>query len=162
MIKLSANLSKKAPIPGRDFSSQQYGASMEIEVSDVADAAEIGEKLRQIYEVLEKSVDSQIESASKSGPVLEPPRRSLLGGNGDRQQNHADGNGSNGKGRGDGRASQAQIKAIFAISKDRGISRDELLQALQAEFGVALPDDLSIKQASDLIGRLQQMERIRR
>lgn len=38
MIKLSANLSKKVPIPGRDFSSQQYGAGLEIEVADQADA----------------------------------------------------------------------------------------------------------------------------
>jgi hypothetical protein len=30
MIKISANISKKVPIPGTEFSSQQYGASMEI------------------------------------------------------------------------------------------------------------------------------------
>lgn len=36
------------------------------------------------------------------------------------------------------------------------MSRDELLQALQPEFSVAVPDDLSIKQASDLIDRIQK------
>ena len=34
MIKISANISKKVPIPGTEFNSQQYGAAMEIEVSD--------------------------------------------------------------------------------------------------------------------------------
>jgi len=33
LIKLSANLSKKVPVPDVEFSSQQYGAAMEIEVS---------------------------------------------------------------------------------------------------------------------------------
>jgi len=30
MIKISANLSKKVPLPGVDYSSQQFGAAMEI------------------------------------------------------------------------------------------------------------------------------------
>ena len=34
MVRISANISKKVPIPGTEFSSQQYGAAMEIEVSD--------------------------------------------------------------------------------------------------------------------------------
>jgi hypothetical protein len=34
MIKISANIRKKVPIVGADFSSQQYGAAMEIEVPD--------------------------------------------------------------------------------------------------------------------------------
>ena len=32
MIKLSADLSKKVPLPNVDFSSQSYSAGMEIEV----------------------------------------------------------------------------------------------------------------------------------
>ena len=40
MIRLSANLSRKVPVPGIEFSSQQYGASMEIEVSDADLAAD--------------------------------------------------------------------------------------------------------------------------
>ena len=33
MIRISATLSKKLPIPNLECSSQQYGASLEIEVS---------------------------------------------------------------------------------------------------------------------------------
>ena len=149
MIKLSANLSKKTPIPGKDFSSQQFGAAMEIEVSDAADPREIGDKLRQVYELLEGSVDAQLEAASRPPATGQPTHHRLPGGNG-----------GNGNGRRNGRASQAQIKAVFAISRDRGMSRDEIIRVIRGEFGVDRPDDLDVRQASDLIGTLQRMERV--
>jgi len=152
MIKLSANLSKKTPIPGKDFSSQQYGAAMEVEVSDAADPGEIGDKLRQVYKLLEGSVDAQLEAASRPSATEQPTHHRLPGGNG--------GNGGNGNGRRNGKASQAQIKAVFAISRDRGMSRDEIIRVIRGEFGVERPDDLDVRQASDLIGRLQRMERV--
>lgn len=166
MIKLSANLSKKVPMPDVEFSSQQYGAAMEIEVSDSADAQEIAQRLQSIYSLLEKSIDGQIQVASRT--VSQPvPRTPFLGdrnnGNGHNGGNGSGGNnGGNGNGfRRNGHASPAQIKAIFAVCKDRGVSRDDLITMLQADFNVAKPDDLSIKQASDLIGRLQRLEAAR-
>lgn len=162
MIKLSANLSKKVPMPDVEFSSQQYGAAMEIEVSDAADAQEITGRLEAIYKLLEKSIDGQIAAASKAPmPAAPVTRRSFLGdANG---KPHADGNnGGNGNGRRNGHASPAQIKALFAISKDKGMDRNDLVDLLKAEYNVERPDDLSVKDASDLIGRLQKLEGARR
>jgi hypothetical protein len=165
MIKLSANLSKKVPMPDVEFSSQQYGAAMEIEVSDAADAQEITSRLQDIYNLLEKSIDQQIQATSHSQSST-PPKRSFLGdrNNGSPENGgngHKGGNGhdaDNGNFRRNGHASPAQIKMIFAVCKDRNFSRDDLVKLLQAEFNVSRPDDLSVKQASDLIGKLQKMQ----
>jgi hypothetical protein len=165
VIKLSANLSKKVPMPDVEFSSQQFGASLEIEVADAADAQEIAQKLQGIYGLLEKSIDQQITAASGRAPQPTPaPRRSFLSeGNGNGNGNgRSNGNGGNGNGRRNGHASPAQVKAVFAISKDKGMSRDDIVDLLKAEYGVERPDDLDVRQASDLIGKLQRLEGARR
>jgi hypothetical protein len=51
---------------------------------------------------------------------------------------------------------------MFAISKDKGMDRKGLIELLKAEYGVERPDDLSVKDASDLIGKLQKLEGARR
>ena len=162
MIKLSANLSKKVPMPDVEFSSQQYGAAMEIEVSDAADAQEIAGRLQSIYGLLEKSVDEQTgqASAGKSAPA-QPQKRPFLGDTSGKPHTEG-GNGNGSSRRGNGKASPAQIKALFAISKDKGMDRTGLIELLKAEYSVERPDDLSIKAASDLIGRLQKLEGARR
>jgi hypothetical protein len=149
-------------MPDVEFSSQSYGAAMEIEVSDVADAQEIAGRLQSIYGLLEKSIDQQIAQAStgKTAPA-QPQKRPFLGEtNGKPQPEGGNGNGSSK--RGNGHASPAQIKAMFAISKDKGMDRPGLVELLKAEYGVDRPDDLSVKDASDLIGKLQKLEGARR
>ena len=167
MIRLNASLSKKLPVVGIDFSSVQVGASIEVEVVDHVDPSEIARRLQEAYRTVEESVDAQLAVSSQAGADVQvPPDRGLLPAGQDRhlpprpgENGGSGGNGGNGGRRGNGYASQAQIKAIFAISKDRGISREELVQALRGEFGVEQPDDLNIKQASDLIAKLQRLER---
>ncbi len=162
MIKLSANLSKKVPMPEVEFSSQSYGAAMEVEVSDAADAQEITGRLEAIYQLLEKSIDQQIVQAStgKTAPA-QPQKRPFLG-----EPNGkfpAEGNNGNGSSRrSNGHASPAQIKMIFAVSKDRGMSRDDLIGLLKAEYSMERPDDLTVKAASELIGKLQRMQGVSR
>jgi hypothetical protein len=75
MIKLSASLSKKVPMPDVEFSSQSYGAAMEIEVSDSADSQEITQKLQSIYGLLEKSIDQQIAQTSTGKATSAQPRQ---------------------------------------------------------------------------------------
>ncbi len=65
MIKISANISKKVPLPSVEFSSQQFGASMEIEVSDADQPDAIHQRIRDLYALLSRSVDEQIAGASQ-------------------------------------------------------------------------------------------------
>jgi hypothetical protein len=156
VIKLSANLSKKVPMPGVEFSSQQYGAAMEVEVSDGANAQEVAQRLQTIYGLLEKSIDQQTAQpgAGKSSPAQTPERPFLGEADGKPQPATVCRNAS--PRRRNGHASPAQIRMVFGLCKERNISREDLTKLIQAEFTVDKADDLSIKQASDLIGRLQK------
>ena len=69
MIKLSGNVSRKVPIPGTEFSSQLFGAGMEVEVGNNASPEEIRGKFKEMYQILEVSVKEQI--VSNGAPVLE-------------------------------------------------------------------------------------------
>jgi len=60
MIKLTGNVSRKVPIPGTDFSSQSFGAGMEVEVSNEATTEVIQGKFKEMYNLLETSVKEQI------------------------------------------------------------------------------------------------------
>ena len=150
MIRLTASLSKKMPIADVEFSSRQCGATIEVEVADQADPEDIRQRLRDLYGMMEEAVDAQLEGTPVPAPEDPVSRLSALKGDG------KGGNG-NGNGRRNGHASAAQVKAVFAISKDRGLSRNDLATFLREELGVERPEDLSVQQASDLIGRLQAM-----
>ncbi len=62
MIKLTGNVSRKVPIPGTEFSSQLFGAGMEVEVGNNASSEEIRGKFKEMYQILEVSVKEQIVS----------------------------------------------------------------------------------------------------
>jgi len=78
MIKISANISKKVPIPGTEFSSQQYGAAMEIEVSDADKPENVQGRIRELYQALSVAIDEQIGAATQGGPASNNPALSSL------------------------------------------------------------------------------------
>ncbi|MFA5386057.1 MAG: hypothetical protein WC297_00010 [Candidatus Paceibacterota bacterium] len=55
-------MSRKVPIPGTEFSSQSFGAGMEVEVGNNASSEEIRSKFKDMYQILETSVKEQIVS----------------------------------------------------------------------------------------------------
>jgi len=162
MIKICANLSKKVPLPGVEYSSQQYGAAMEIEVSDADQPEIIQQRIRELYNLLSTTIDEQIGGATQHpvqalpAPVRQQPAPA--------QQRPAYTNGTprnrvaavtNGNGNGNGRrsvnATEAQCRAIFAICKSQGVSMADVL----ADFNVADAKDLHVKDASRLIDQLK-------
>jgi hypothetical protein len=161
MIKLSANISKKVPIPGTEFSSQQFGASMEVEVSDADQPEAIQGRIRQLYELLNVSIDEQIAAASASQPALPAPPASTPPVNRvgqataapDRQNGNGNGNGNGGK-RPVKSSTIAQQRAIYAISKALGLD----LTVVLADYRVADPRDLTVRDASTLIDWLKKQE----
>ena len=170
-IKLSGSISRKVPIPGVEFSSQSFGASMEVEINS-ADAGEVQTQLAQLYDSLSRGIDAQISEA-KHPPVNAPgdplPRQPVQQSQPVHQEQsqpiqqrngYATGRNrvaavSNGNGNGNGRrganATEAQCRAIFAICKSQGIDMTSVL----ADFNVADPKDLHVKDASRLIDQLK-------
>ena len=154
MIKLSANVSKKVPIPGLEYSSQSFNAGMEVEVASNITRGDLKEKYHELYRILEDSIREQIEAAgdtpqqtAPSQRPQKPERRS--GGNG-RGGNGRGGNGNGGNG-GFKKATEAQARAVFAIARSNGRQMDDVLQP----YGVSSPYQLSIGDASTLIDTLK-------
>ena len=146
MIKICANLSKKVPLPGVEYSSQQYGAAMEIEVSDADQPEIIQQRIRELYTLLSTTIDDQISGAAQQ-PVQAlpaPARAQPIQSQPVQQQRNGYATGrnrvaavTNGNGNGNGRrsanATEAQCRAIFAICKSQGINMADVL----ADFNVA-------------------------
>lgn len=137
MIKLSASVSKKLPMPDVEYSSRSCSASIEVEVTEGTNPTALQEKLKKLYGLLELAVDKQL-SAPRNVP--DRKQRSPFSGS----------NGGNGRS-----ATEAQVRAILAIAADKGISESELRRGLEREYGVQQPDKLNIRQASDVIDRLK-------
>lgn len=173
MIKISANLSKKVPLPGVEYSSQQFGAAMEIEVSDADQPEAIHGRIRDLYALLSQSVDEQIAGASqqpangyqapavivapvRTQPVQSAPpvqqRPAYTNGNGRNRVAAANTNGN-----GNGRkitCTEAQAKCIYAICKAQGIVMADVL----ADYNVGDVHDLHVKDASRLIDDLKSRQ----
>ena len=166
MIKIAAHLSKKVPAEVA-FSSRQVGASLEIEVSDSDKSEQIKTRLRELYTVLRQSVEEQIAgtnasagpASATSAPVNRLPTAGAQTGStaapAAAKTTHTNGgNGGNGRSTA---ATQAQKKAIFAISKALGLE----VSAALAPYGVTDSKDLTIKQASELIDQLKARQNVR-
>lgn len=157
MIKISASLSQKRPLPGVEYSSCQIGAAMEIEVSDADGPEAVRDRIQQLYQLLNESINQQFAEAAQThdsgtgnnngrGRVTRrsqsgPPRENA-GNNGNGRRNRATS------------ATQAQQRAVFAIAKSLGLEVGDVV----AGYGVADVRDLTVRQASELIDDLKARE----
>jgi len=146
MIKLNASVSKKVPVPEVEFSSQSYSAGMEVEVASGASQDELKENLRTLYGMLEEAIDEQLgqqqigEQKPNSSQNPAPTPESNKGPTRNKQ---------NGR-----KATKAQVRAIYAITKERGYT-EERMKELLSGYGVEVSSALSIGQASTLIDALK-------
>jgi len=156
MIRLIANLSKKLPIPGEEFSSRSCSAGIEVEAAG-ENAADVVRRLEELYGMLEKAVDAQMAAASSGAPAA-PAEASGAPAAG------AAGNGGSGNNGGRGRrgrnamASDAQVNAICAIARRKGLSEERLAEYLFRTHRVERPEELSIAAASKVIDALKELE----
>lgn len=146
MIALSASLSKKVPVVGVEFSSRSCSAGVEVEADSGATPQELLEKLRKLYALLEVAVDEQLQCPSQLpiSAIEGKPKPS------DASRPSCNGNGR--------KATQAQIKAIEAIARDRRIGTTELEELMRGRFGVGSASELSLKEASSVIEALKNRE----
>ena len=163
MIRVSASISRKVPLPGVSYASQGFGGSIEIEVADAVNPAEVKQRLHDLYMTLNAAVSAEI-ATTQAGATQRPlaptqaqaqPRQlsSGNGGNGDGQARRApSGNGKHFP------ATPAQVKAIFAITKDMGLKMADVL----SDHGASAPEQLSLKAASQLIDKLKAVRPARR
>lgn len=164
MLKLSCHVSKKLPVPGRDFSSQSFACGIEAELADAADVPALKAKAEELFSLVQRAVEDEIAKASAAAAhetAAEPE-----GWNGHAQAVPAAGarvprtppaNGGNGHGQRSNRRGQmvpataAQIRAIKGIAAEQELD----LAAVLAPFQVNSPAELTIRDASRLIDDLK-------
>jgi hypothetical protein len=150
MIKISANLSKKVPLPGVDYSSQQIGAAMEIEISDTDRPDAIKQRIQEVYALLSQTVDEQISSAAPPARASASVRQPVTPTNGRRYQSQ---NGRSNSGR-PVMATEAQQRALYAIAKQMNLDLKEIL----ASYNAADASQLTVRDASALIDDLKSQQ----
>jgi hypothetical protein len=136
-LKMNVGLNRK--VTDNNYGSRGASVNLELEIDSgfVNEPAKLQEKIRQLFGLVRTSLAEEL--------------------NGNAQQaNNSNGqqaNGNAGQKTGSPRpATQSQVKAIHAIARNQGLN---VTQLLRDRFHVAKPDDLTIKEASQLIDQLK-------
>jgi hypothetical protein len=164
-VKLNIGLSRK--VGEASFGSRGASINLEVELDNgvLNDPGQLRDRVQDLYLLARQSVDEELQRPAEAGPS-EP---SHTNGNGHGRISHAaNGNGhkngqanghspnnghSNGHGRIEvARATQSQIRAIFAISKRQGLDPHTVIND---RYRVHKMEELTIREASALIDDLK-------
>ncbi len=148
-MKISAHISKKVPTPREKFGSQQFGASLEMEVSDAAKPEEIQARIRRLYAVISDSINEQIATANqKKKPAAATPKPASVAPRQPQQSAPINGHAN---GTRFVPSTTAQQRAIHALCRNQHLDLADVLQGAN----VAGIEGLSIRAASGLIDKLK-------
>ena len=166
-VKLNIGLSRK--VGEVNYGSRGASINLEVELDNgvLNNPGQLRERVHDLYVLARQSVDEELQRPADAGPSEPSPEN----GNGHARTNgHGNGNGhgnahaSNGNGHSNGhsngqhnrvevaRATQSQIRAIFAITKRQGLDPH---QVINERFRVHKMEDLTIREASSLIDELK-------
>ena len=172
-VKLNIGLSRK--VGEASFGSRGASINLEVELDNgvLNDPGQLRDRVQDLYGLARQSVDEELQRAAEAGPS-EPSHTNgnehgRIGhtANGSGHKNgHANGHGTNGRvtnghspndGNGQGRievarATQSQIRAIFAISKRQGLDPHTVIND---RYRVHKMEELTIREASALIDDLK-------
>ncbi|MCK5806686.1 MAG: hypothetical protein KAI66_27905, partial [Lentisphaeria bacterium] len=128
---------KKVPVQRQDYSSQSYHASVETELPDGLDQRQLQNRIHETFALVRESVEAELHGDSVHAPVQSQPKPLPTS-----QPRRA----SN--------ASPKQILYLMDLAVKQGMDKQALnVEALRL-FNVLDIDQLSRKQASDLIDML--------
>ena len=160
-LKLNIGLSRKVGEPNYGSRGASINVEMEVESALIDDPARFQERIRSLFRQVRDSLAEELNGGG-SPPKTGNGAHSPAGPTNGHVADHANGHGLNGSGDGhvngnsNGNlprpATQSQIKAIYAIARNR---RLDLIHALRPRFQTDRPEDLNIQQASQLIDELK-------
>ena len=138
MLKLNAAFSKKIPVPGEEFSSQSFHASIECECADALTAEQLQAKIHDTFALVKDAVESELhgKTAAKAEPEAQPAK-------GEPAKPDTT------------KASNKQVKFILDLAKGKGLSLSVLNTRVQEKFKVDSVYELARKDASRLVDELK-------
>lgn len=151
-IRIDANVAKRVPIPGIDYSSRQASITITAEVTDIS---QVVEEARRLYALAEQAVDQQLALAAAAPPVAAPVQPPVAYqpqvGAQSRPTSRVPSTGRSAPRRGIPPISDAQRRLL-----DRLLSGDpQQADAICQRAGVATIGALNMKQASETIDWLK-------
>ena len=147
MLKVCTSYSKKVPTD-QQYSSQQFHASVEVELSDALSPEQLQERIHQTFAVVKNTVESEINGNGNGHDAAAPAPASRGG------YHVAGGDKTNGNG--NGKASNAQIKYMTSLATEQDIRLSALNAYCQDNYKVDSIYDLTKKQASELVDSLKR------
>jgi hypothetical protein len=153
-LKLNIGLSRK--IGEANYGSRGASVNLEVEVDSglVTEPGKFHERVRQLFGLVRTSLTEELNGANGNGHTAAP----ATGTQGTRRQpapaTSGNGNTKSAATRTNGPrpATQSQIRAILTIANRQHLN---LADFLQQRFRTERPEDLSIKQASEVIDELK-------
>ena len=178
-VKLNIGLSRK--VGEASFGSRGASINLEVELDNgvLNDPGQLRDRVQDLYVLARQSVDEELQRPAEAGPS-EPSHTNgnehgrispTANGNG-HKNGHANGHATNGRvtnghgtnnSTGQGRievarATQSQIRAIFAISKRQGLDPHAVISE---RYRVHKMEELTIREASALIDDLKSAAGVR-
>jgi hypothetical protein len=147
-LRLNVGASQKVGEANYGSRGASVNVEMELDATLISEPARLQEKIRQLFSLVRASLAQELNGGTRNG-AAPAPSQSASG----PDQGPATSGPRNGSGR---LATQSQIKALFAITKSQQLNLNQLVRE---RFQVARPDDLSIKEASQLIDSLKSARR---
>lgn len=143
-LKLNVGLSRK--VADNNYGSRGASVNVELEVESAlaGDPPKLRERIRQVFELVRGSLADELNGAGNG-------QARSNGQNGGTQSGTA----TNGNGQKPRPATQSQLRAIDAIAKRMKVNVQDLIGR---RFNVRQTQDLSIKQASQLIDELKSQQ----
>lgn len=148
MVRIEAQLAKKLPIPGEDFSSKQ--ASITI-TAEVADLSQVVAEAQRLYALAEEAVDAQLKQAPAAPTSSQRPSPNPAPSPAPRQQASQPYHSGGGQRRGPAPVTDSQIRFLERLIRDSGTDLNAILHHHQ----VGSLRDLSCKNAAGLIDELK-------
>jgi hypothetical protein len=149
-LKLNVGLSQKIGEANYGSRGASVNVEMELDGSLITEPTKLQERIRQLFGLARTSVAEELNANHGQNKTVNGQQS-----NGTAATNGRD-NGKTANGSTKPRAAtQSQVKAIYAITKAQRI---DVKQLLRERFRVSQPDDLSIKEASQLIQDLKQAQ----
>ena len=139
MLKLNASFSKKVPVPGEEYSSQSFHASIECECADALTAEQLQEKIHATFDLVKTAVEAELNGkpAAKAEPAAQTAKV-------EPQTDEAS-----------VKATNKQIRFILDLAKAKGLGISDVNGQAQKKFGVESVYSLDRKQASRFVDELK-------
>ncbi len=147
MLKLNASYSKKVPVEGREYSSQSYHASVEVEIPDGLDQDQLHTRIHDTFRLVRTSVEAELTNGHSQREAAPPatgedafPSRNV--------------NNDNSATRNTTKATAKQIKFLSDLAVRNSRTLEDLNTLANQDYGVGDVTELTKKQASELIDKL--------